>query len=190
MNEQLRSVIAELEAAPKQGESYTNANGRYGWRNPIRSDTGDLLYAIALANKPRRILEVGTAYGLSGMYLAAGLGQWGRMLSIEFHEEVAKIAQQNFDKAGLPVKVLSGDALAVLPTLAHCYDIVFLDAQKDQYVRYLDAMLKHGLVASGTIVLADNVIDRKEECQAFLDRMKEYEHTIIPTECGLLVARL
>lgn len=183
-------VIARLESQSKQGESYTNTEGRFGWRNPIRQDTGELLYALALANKPRRILEVGTAYGLSGMYLAAALGQWGRMVTIEFHEEVAKIAQANFDEAGLPVKVMQGDALEVLPSLAHCYDVVFLDAQKNQYVKYLQLMQERGLVASGTLVLADNVIDRATECSEFLEYMKQYECTTIQTECGLLVARL
>lgn len=69
----IEAAIRELETYNKQGESYTDATGRYGWRNPIRADTGDLLRILTIAANPFRILEIGAGHGLSTLYLAGGL---------------------------------------------------------------------------------------------------------------------
>ena len=66
------------------------------------------------------------------------------------------------------------------------------DAQKDQYLPQLQALLACGLVGPGTTLLADNVTDRKSECQPFLDWIAAngLRHQVLPTECGLLVATI
>ena len=61
----VQTEIDNLETFEKHGESYANADGRHGWRNPIRSDTGPLIEAIVMANSPKRILEIGSSPHIS-----------------------------------------------------------------------------------------------------------------------------
>jgi len=191
---QLEKLIQELELYSKQGESYSDESGRFGWRNPIRTDTGILLRSFVLAIRPKRILELGTAHGLSALYLAGGWSdhESGCLDTIEFDPEVAAAAQERMDSINLPVKVLAGDASVIIPTLKGRYDMVFFDAQKSLYHEHFLQLLEAGLIGTGTVILADNVIDRQHECQGFLDWFSENDvpHSVIPTECGLLIARL
>lgn len=187
------AVIAEiekLELLDKQGESYTNSEGRYGWRNPIRQDTGKILTSLLLAKNPARVLEIGTAHGLSTLYLMLGMNASKAAIdTIEFDQEVAESTQQRMDRLQVPVNVLMGDAEEVIDRLEESYDVVFFDAQKNKYFDQLIALLNRGCIKSGTLILADNVSDRREECSQFLKWFSENdkEHTVIDTECGLLV---
>lgn len=185
----VEEVIARLEAMPKQGESYDH-RGRHGWANPIRQDTGPLLEALVLSSNPTRVLEIGSAHGLSGCYIGKRLPVGGELLSIEWDEARAKDAQANFDEAGLKAHVRNGDAMAIIPTLVRTYDMVFLDANKDGYLEQIQLLQKYHLLSPGCLIVADNVIDRQAECQNFLDYMKQYPHIVLPTICGLLVARV
>jgi predicted O-methyltransferase YrrM len=185
--------ISVLELLDKQGESYTNSEGRYGWRNPIRQDTGKILTSLVMAKNPQRILEIGTAHGLSTLYLVMGMkNSKGVIDTIEFDAEVAESTQKRMDRLRVPVSVLEGDAEVVIGGLDGFYDIVFFDAQKNKYYDQLMALLKKGCIGPGTLVLADNVSDRREECLNFLTWFNENNivHTIIETECGLLVASI
>ncbi|MFM7402071.1 MAG: O-methyltransferase [Bacteroidota bacterium] len=192
--ELIESAIRELETYNKQGESYTNATGRYGWRNPIRADTGDLLRVLTIAANPDRVLEIGAGHGLSTLYLASGLASHENCSidTIEFDPGVAESTQQRMNDCKVPVKVHAGDAIDVIGTLSGHYDIIFFDAQKDKYYDHLKALIDRQLTGPGSIILADNVTDRRVECQPFLDWFVDegINHLILPTECGLLVARL
>jgi len=192
MTDRIRQEIAHLESFSKRGESYSDGKGRYGWRNPIREDTGSLLTALVVAASPARMLEIGTAHGLSALYLVSGMSEGGVLHTIEFDEAVATDTQRRMDACGVPVKVLCGEALQVIAGLEGRYDLVFFDAQKDQYLQQLQALLAGGRVGPGTTLLADNVTDRKAECQPFLDWISAngLRHQILPTECGLLVATI
>jgi predicted O-methyltransferase YrrM len=192
MTERIRQEIAHLESFSKRGESYSDGHGRYGWRNPIREDTGPLLTAITLAASPARVLEIGTAHGLSALYLVCGMPAAGVLHSIEFDAAVAADTQRRMDACGAPVQVICGEALEVIDQLQGPYDLVFFDAQKDQYLPQLLALLDHGRVGPGTILVADNVIDRRSECGPFLDWIADngLRHQVIPTACGLLVAKI
>ena len=193
MNSQsIEKEIELLETFNKKGESYANANGSFGWRNPIRQDTGRILQSLCMAHNPKRILEIGTAHGLSALYLYLGAGEQVGMDTIEFDAPVAQDTQGRFDALGVAIKVLTGDANEVITTLSGVYDLVFFDAQKSHYAGQLQLLLEKNLIGKGTLLLADNVIDREEECKDFLNWFvrENIHHTIIPTECGLLVARL
>lgn len=192
MMERIQQEIAHLESFSKRGESYSDGQGRHGWRNPIREDTGPLLTAIALATSPARVLEIGTAHGLSALYLVSGMPAGGVLHTIEFDEAVAADTQRRMEACGAPVQVVCGEALQVIGTLEGRYDLVFFDAQKDQYLPQLKALLAGGLVGPGTTLLADNVTDRRAECQPFLDWVAAggLRHQVIPTACGLLVAKI
>lgn len=192
MTERVRREIELLESYNKQGESYSDGKGRYGWRNPIRGDTGGLLQALVVAADPSRILEIGTAHGLSALYLISGARSGTTMDTIEFDADVAVESQQRMDACNMPVNVCCGEALEVIEGLEGRYDLVFFDAQKNQYKPQLEKLLERGLAGSGTLLLADNVIDRAEECAEFLRWFmdRDIPHHIIGTECGLLVAKL
>lgn len=190
----LESEINILETFAKKGESYTNENGSYGWRNPIRHDTGRILQALVITRKPKRILEIGTAHGLSALYLCSGLDSKSNasLDSIEFDPDVASDTELRFKKLNVPARVITGDALKVIEKLNESYDMVFFDAQKSHYHDQLCLLLQKGSIGPGTIIIADNVIDREDECRPFLDWFitNNILHTIISTECGLLVAHL
>lgn len=192
MTERIRKEIEHLESFSKRGESYSDGKGRYGWRNPIREDTGALLTGIVVAASPARILEIGTAHGLSALYLYSGMPAGGVLHTIEFDEAVAADTQRRMEACDAAVTVLCGEALQVIAGLEGRYDLVFFDAQKDQYLPQLQALMAKGLAGPGTILLADNVIDRKAECGPFLDWIAEngLRHQVMPTECGLLVATI
>lgn len=191
---QIEIEIERLEGFNKKGESYANTNGSFGWRNPIREDTGRILQGLVIASSPKRILEIGTAHGLSALYLVRGLSRSNNSTieTIEFDADVAADSQERFNALNVPVRVLTGEAMQVIDTLTGSYDLVFFDAQKSHYFQQLNLLLEKNLIGSGTTLIADNVIDRQEECQEFLDWFTEnnINHTIIPTECGLLVATL
>ena len=193
-NALIESAIRELETYNKQGESYTDATGRYGWRNPIRADTGDLLRILTIAANPLRVLEIGAGHGLSTLYLASGLAshETCHIDTIEFDPGVAESTQQRMNDCMAPVRVHTGDALDVIRTLNGRYDLIFFDAQKDKYHDHLKALIDRQLAGPGSIILADNVTDRRTECQPFLDwfAAEGINHYVLPTECGLLVARL
>ena len=186
------SEIELLEKFSKQGESYTNSSGSYGWRNPIRSDTGIILQSLVIAEDPVRILEIGTAHGLSALDLALGMNENCFIDTIEFDHDVGVDTQERFDRLEVPEKVHIGEALDMINKLEGTYDLIFFDAQKSHYKRQLDLLLEKNLVKKGTLLLADNVIDRSEECAEFLHYFLEngINHTIIQTECGLLVGKL
>jgi len=192
MTEKIRQQIARLESFSKRGESYSDGHGRYGWRNPIREDTGPLLTALTLAASPARVLEIGTAHGLSALYLVSGMPVGSVLQTIEFDEAVAVDTQRRMDACGAPVQVRCGEALQVIGTLKGRFDLVFFDAQKDQYLPQLLALVAQGRVGPGTLLLADNVVDRQAECGPFLDWIAEngLQHQVIPTACGLLVAKM
>lgn len=191
MNPKTQAVIDRLEAEPKQGESYDH-KGRHGWANPIRQDTGPLLEALVLARAPERVLEIGTARGLSGCYIARRLSSTGSMVSLEWDEARSAEAQANFKEAELPVVVLNGDAMEWIPKLhsPKQFDMVFMDANKDGYFEQISLLIELRMLAPDCLIVADNVIDRQTECQNFLDFMQSYPHIVIPTECGLLVGRI
>lgn len=194
MNEKVKTVIERLEGMDKQGASYDH-KGRHGWRNPIRADTGGILRALVLAKRPYSVLEIGTAYGLSGCYIASALSQGASMVSVEWDTEVAREAQANFDEAELPVHVLSGEALATIdmlaqPDIKQLYDLVFLDANKDGYFEQVQRLIINGMLTNNCLILADNVIDRASEMADFLAFAEEQDSELINTECGLYVIRL
>ncbi len=192
--DQIKSEIESLETLSKQGESYSDGKDRFGWRNPIRKDTGTLLKSLVITRNPEHVLEIGTAHGLSALYLIEGFHDFSNqdLDTIDFDQGVSDSTQARMDRLGVPVNVHFGDAIEVFPKLNKRYDLVFFDAQKNQYLPQLNSLIDLKLIGAGTVILADNVLDRKSECQPFLDWFHENEinHHIIETECGLLVARL
>src|SRR5438034_6445635 len=97
---------------------------------------GRLLYNLAKISQSRKVLEIGTAIGYSGIWLARAVAPLkGSLTTIDMNPERVKIAKKNIAEAGLDraVKVIEGSALDILPTLKESYDMIFLDSDKDVY---------------------------------------------------------
>jgi predicted O-methyltransferase YrrM len=121
-----------------------------------------LLYILARATKAVSILELGTATGYSGIYLArAAAENGGRLVTIEWSTEMAERARKNFQKAGVldVVDIMIGDAQAIIETLKGPFDFVFLDIDKEFYVKILsclyDVMKKRGLMVADNVGFKD-----------------------------------
>ena len=119
---------------------------------------GNFLTMFSKMLSPQRILEIGTYTGYSAICLARGLKEGGRLLTIEVNDELRKTAELFFEKAGLlsQIELINGDALKVLPTLEESFNLVFIDAHKDDYINYYNLVIDK--VPSGGFILADNVL--------------------------------
>ena len=120
---------------------------------------GRLLYNLAKASQSRNILEIGTAIGYSGIWLARAVApQKGSVTTIDMDPERVKIAKKNISEAGLErtVRVIEGNALKVLPTLKEEFDMIFLDSDKDVYP---DAFkMSVPMLRKGGLFVADNAL--------------------------------
>ena len=128
-------------------------------RIAVSVQQGKFLSLLAGAMQARRILEIGTLGGFSSIWLARGAGPEGRVLTLEYESKHAEVARANLQRAGLGdrVQVVVGAALDTLPTLTGGpFDLVFIDADKENYVAYLQWAIK--LTHPGSVIVVDNVI--------------------------------
>ena len=177
----------------------------------VDRDTGRVLGALAAAGR-RRVVEVGTAYGYSTLWLALGLGADGTIVTIDPDRERTDLARGWWREAGIDdarITVVSAPALDAFaagePALAGPFDLAFIDALKPEYGAYLDALID-GRLAPGALVLADNVLwsgrvsgarpaaagdTSTEALRAFCARVladPRFQSTILPVGDGLLLA--
>ncbi len=119
---------------------------------------GRLLSFVSRMIKPGRILEVGTYTGYSALCLAEGLTEEGKLHTIDHNPELEDFAADYFRMAGRDDQIIQhvGEALDVIPSLKETFDLVFLDADKINYVRYFDLIFPK--LKTGGLVLADNVL--------------------------------
>ena len=119
---------------------------------------GSFLTMFSKLLAPERILEIGTYTGYSAICLARGLQKEGKLITIEINDELRGTAKKFFRKAGLEdqIELINGDALDMIPALKGSFDLVFIDAHKDNYVNYYNLVIDR--VSSGGYILADNVL--------------------------------
>lgn len=119
---------------------------------------GKFLSLLAGAMGARSILELGTLGGFSTIWLARGAGPHGRVVTLEYEPKHAEVARSNLERAGLAdrVEVIVGAALDTLPTVTGPFDLIFIDADKENYPAYLQWAVR--LARPGAIIVADNVI--------------------------------
>lgn len=131
---------------------------------------------IVKKHKPKRILEIGTLYGYSAILMANLLDDAadsvGSVITIEIDKTVAKIARKNMEDAGLlrKVDIIVGDALEVIPKLRGKFDLLFIDAAKEEYLGYLKRAEKY--LAKGAVVIADNVGISENQMLDFLEYVR------------------
>jgi predicted O-methyltransferase YrrM len=147
---------------------------------------GKIITGIIQKYKPRNILEIGTLYGYSAILMADTLkGADEKVVTIEIDKSIAGIARKNIADASLlnKIDVIVGNALDEIPGLNSKFDLLFLDAAKNEYLKYLELAQKNDL-KRGTIVVADNVEISKNEMQDYLEYVRNstiYESKMIET---------
>ena len=116
------------------------------------------LEITARAIAARKVLEIGMAIGYSVIHLARGMGQGGTVVTIEPSDEMINAASNYFKRANLSdnVQIKRGKALDVMPHLTDTFDILYIDAVKEEYAQYLDLGLP--LLRSGGVVIVDNLL--------------------------------
>jgi caffeoyl-CoA O-methyltransferase len=165
---------------------------------------GRFLSLISHMVKPRLILEIGTYTGYSALCLAEGLAEGGKLYTIDVNEELESMVKGFVKEAKLEDKILPlvGDALQIIPTLDFFFDLVFIDADKINYLKYYHLILDK--VKTGGFIIADNVLwsgkvvtsdkidkDTKAimEFNDFVHQDDRVENVLLPVRDGLMILR-
>lgn len=153
-------VLREIEA---QAEN--------GFLPIIGPQKGKYLAEEVRKGKPMHVLEVGTLIGYSAVLMGKEMQAGSEIVTIEMHRDEADQAGQNVLKADIPakVKIITGNALDVIPTLQGPFDLAFIDAEKTEYLRYLQ--LAEPKLHKGSVVFADNA-------GIFATQMSDYLHYV------------
>ncbi|MCL1977493.1 MAG: class I SAM-dependent methyltransferase [Candidatus Bathyarchaeota archaeon] len=134
---------------------------------------GKVLVEEVKKAKPKNVLEIGTFIGYSTILIGRELEKNARFVTIEEHQVESEVAKGNICQSDLDVdvQVINGDAVEIIPTLAGCFDFVFLDAAKEEYFHYLK--LVEDKLEKGAVIVADNVGKFAAETKDYVD----YVHT-------------
>ena len=149
--------------------------GRLGRMMNVPPQDGRLLQMLVRISDAKSVLEIGTSNGVSAIWMALGLKQTGgRLTTLEIDPVRAKLARENFAKAGVQdrIQLIEGDALNTLKTLTGTYDLVFIDAAKEQYKDYLD--LIYSRIAKGGIIVAHNAVSSAYSMRDYLDHVTNH----------------
>jgi len=165
---------------------------------------GKLLEAFSQMIQPKRILEIGTFTAYSTICLARGLSKDGIIDTIEINEELEDIINKYLVKAKIndKTKIHFGDALTIIPKLNFEYDIIFIDADKENYLAYYDLVISK--VRQGGFIIADNVLwsgkvaDNKvqdkdtialRKFNIFVQNDNRVDNLLLPFRDGLMICR-
>ena len=124
----------------------------------VSPQSAQLLGLLVRIAGARRVLEIGTLGGYSTICLARAVGPDGAVVTLEYEPRHADVARRNLERAGVAdrVEILLGAALDTLPTLSGEFDLVFIDADKENNVAYVQAAVDLG--RPGTVIVLDNII--------------------------------
>ena len=158
----------------------------------IRKEMQSFLKLLLAMNRPKRILEVGTAVGFSSILMAEYGPVDCKITTIENYEKRIPIARENFARAGKEGQIilLEGDAQEILPTLSEQFDLIFMDAAKGQYIHFMPEVLRllapHGVLLSdnvlqdGDIIESHYIVERRN--RTIYKRMREYLYELTHNE--------
>ena len=196
----------ELTAVQNEIISYNNSLGDIK-RMQISISQCHFLHLIIKISNIKKILEIGTFTGLSGLTMSLSLPSDGKLITLDKNEERNKIATSFFKKAKQEnkIKTIIGSALESISNLKkkeQKFDLVFIDADKENYKNYynqsLDLMEKNGLIIVDNVLWHGDVVDTKKqdklttvirEFNTYVNRDKRTENLIIPVGDGLTVCR-
>lgn len=167
---------------------------------------GRVLSMISKLVNPKHILEIGTYTGYSALCLAEGMQTDGALHTIDINEELMDFQRKYFDKSGYGRQIFQhlGDALEIIPKINKTFDLVFIDADKENYSNYFNIIIEK--LNSGGIILSDNVLwsgkiletaFKKEdtstpaliEYNRLLKNDSRVETVVLPIRDGLTISR-
>ena len=167
---------------------------------------GRVLSMISKLIRPKNILEIGTYTGYSTLCFTEGLSKEGKIITIDKNEELETLQNKYFEKSGYrsQIQQMVGDATKIIPTLCQQFDLVFIDADKSNYINYFHLIIDK--IKPGGIILSDNVLwsgkvveplnpkdlDTKVllEYNKLLNIDKRVETVLLPIRDGLTVSRV
>ena len=167
---------------------------------------GRVLSMISKLIQPKSILEIGTYTGYSALCLAEGLAKDGVIYTIDKNEELEELQRSYFQKSDYnnQIKQFIGNAIDIIPTIDKKFDLVFIDADKSNYLNYFDLIIEK--MNTGGVILSDNVlwsgkvveklnpkdIDTKIllEYNNKLNKDKRLETVLLPIRDGLTISRV
>jgi predicted O-methyltransferase YrrM len=158
----------------------------------ITPDVGRFLHTLVLANRPRSIVEIGASGGYSTIWLAtAARCIDAAVVTLDIDPDKVSLARANLEEAGLAdvTTVVQGDAAAYLREQREPLGFVFLDAEKEDYLTYLELIVP--LLAQGGLLVADNLVSHAEELAGFRERALSDERLaalVVPIDKGELLA--
>tara|TARA_B110000305_G_scaffold72727_1_gene81570 strand:+ start:778 stop:1419 length:642 start_codon:yes stop_codon:yes gene_type:complete len=165
---------------------------------------GRILSIISKILKPKMVLEIGTYTGYSALCIAEGLDIGGTIDTIDINEELQQIQNKFFGKSGFAKQINQhlGNALDIIPKINKTFDLVFLDADKENYIEYFNLIIDK--VNSGGVIIADNVLwsgkvikadtndlvtNKLIEFNNLINKDKRIENIILPFRDGLSICR-
>lgn len=164
---------------------------------------GRILSMVSKMVNPTTVLEIGTYTGYSAICLAEGLKQGGKLITIDVNEELESVVRSYFSRSPFSdaIDYRIGNALQIIPSLKGNFDLVFIDADKENYARYYDLVINH--VPLGGYILADNVLwsgkvlDAKpdKDTRAIIEFNRKVnedvrvENVLLPVRDGIMVMR-
>jgi len=167
---------------------------------------GRILSLLSKIIKPKRILEIGTYTGYGTICLAEGLSEDGKIITIDKNEEIIDFQNKYFEKSGYRDKIiqLNGEALNLIETLDDNFDIVFLDADKENYIEYYKSVsnkiVKGGILISDNVLWSGKVLEESKSSDleteilnkfnTLLKNDENFETVIIPIRDGFSISRL
>ena len=167
---------------------------------------GRLLSMFSKMIRPTYILEIGTYTGYAAICMAEGLAEGGELHTIDINEELEDMVRGFFEKSGLSAKIeyKLGNALDIIPRLEGSFDLVYIDADKENYINYYDLVVDR--MSQGGVILADNVLwsgkvldggkgKPSKDTVAIVDfnslvqRDPRVENVLFPIRDGIMMAR-
>jgi predicted O-methyltransferase YrrM len=198
----IERVLAEFERRADEEQRRTLAPGAPGTNLDdlllsVGREAGILLYLLATGAQSRRILELGTSYGYSTVWLAAAArATGGKVMSLELRDFKIEYARQALTRAGLSTRVEfhEGDCLETLKKLPGPFDFVLLDVWKDLYLPCFE--LLHPKLAPGAIIAADNMLlpavvrPQAEAYRARVRAVGDLDSVLIEVGNGIEISRM
>ncbi len=167
---------------------------------------GRVLSMVSKILAPKTILEIGTYTGYSALCMMEGIQSGGVLHTIDHNEELFSLQRKYFDKSGFGEQIVqhTGDALDIIPTLDQTFDLVFIDADKENYSNYFEIVLPK--MKSGGVILSDNVLwsgkvlgePKKEDVDTpaliafnkLINSHPKIESVMLPIRDGLTITRV
>ena len=190
LDERVRAVLERLER--EDAEERERGVAREQRARSVAPTTGRFLFTFVAPQNACEVLEIGGSRGCSSIWLAAGVRMLGgRVLSLEHDPTKCDAWRRNVADAGLDewAELIEGDAFESLPAIEDVFDVVFIDAEKDDYER-LFALVRDKL-EPGAVVIADNVLSHEETLGAYSQARQAdptLESVTVPLDRGLEIS--